>query len=83
MILKDMLTRFDKLFGVPFPYSMGIYQEPTSGNMYNGCVMHQVFFPPLLRSATVKKFMVGYELCAEPQRDITPENAAKRLREVL
>jgi UDPglucose--hexose-1-phosphate uridylyltransferase len=81
-IQKEVLTRYDKLFGVSFPYSMGIYQEPTSGRIYDGCLMHQVFFPPLLRSATVRKFMVGFELCGEPQRDVTPEGAAQRLREV-
>ncbi len=83
MILKEVLTRYDKLFGVSFPYSMGIYQEPSSGPVYNGCLMYQVFFPPLLRSSTVRKFMVGYEMCGEPQRDITPEKAAERLREMI
>lgn len=81
-IQKDLLSRFDKLFGVSFPYSMGIYQEAVSATPFDGCLMHQVFLPPLLRSATVRKFMVGYELCAESQRDLTPEAAAQRLREV-
>jgi UDPglucose--hexose-1-phosphate uridylyltransferase len=82
-IQKDLLSRYDKLFGVSFPYSMGIYQEPVSATPFHGCLMHQVFLPPLLRSATVRKFMVGYELCAESQRDLTPEAAAQRLREVV
>jgi UDPglucose--hexose-1-phosphate uridylyltransferase len=81
-LLKEVLTRYDRLFGVSFPYSMGIYQEPISALKYDGCLLHQVFLPPLLRSATVRKFMVGYELCAESQRDVTPEMAAQRLREV-
>jgi UDPglucose--hexose-1-phosphate uridylyltransferase len=81
-VQKEVLTRYDRLFGVSFPYSMGIYQEPISARRYEGCLMHQIFMPPLLRSATVRKFMVGYELCAESQRDVTPEAAAQRLREV-
>jgi len=79
-ILKDITTRYDNLFKISFPYSMGIYQRPTDGNEYKGFQLHQVFLPPLLRSATIKKFMVGYELCAEPQRDTTPEQSAEMLR---
>jgi UDPglucose--hexose-1-phosphate uridylyltransferase len=79
-ILKKHLVRYDNLFETSFPYSMGIYQRPTDGDAWKSHQMHQVFFPPLLRSATIKKFMVGFELCAEPQRDITPEQAAERLR---
>jgi len=79
-ILKDITIRSDNLFRTFFPYSMGIYQKPTDGNKYKGFQLYQVFLPPLLRSATIKKFMVGYELCAEPQRDITPEQAADMLR---
>jgi UDPglucose--hexose-1-phosphate uridylyltransferase len=82
VIQKEVLTRYDTLFGVSFPYSMGIYQEPISARVYDGSLMHQVFLPPLLRSAKVRKFMVGFELCAESQRDLTPEAAAQRLREI-
>ena len=60
---------------------MGINQKPTDGGEYPGVTAHQTFYPPLLRSATVKKFIVGYELSGEPQRDITPEQAAMRLRD--
>lgn len=80
-ILKNITTRYDNLFKTSFPYSMGIYQRPTDGGEWAGHHFHQIFLPPLLRSATVRKFMVGFELCAEPQRDITPEQAAARLRE--
>ncbi|MFB3788485.1 MAG: UDP-glucose--hexose-1-phosphate uridylyltransferase [bacterium] len=81
-VLKALLIRYDNLFEVSFPYSMGIHQQPCTGEAYPGFVWHQHFFPPLLRSATIKKFLVGYELAAEPQRDITPEQAAARLRGV-
>ncbi len=79
-IIKEHTIRYDNLFQTSFPYSMGVYQQPTDGQSYSGFCVHQVFFPPLLRSATVKKFMVGFELCAEAQRDITAEQAAERLR---
>lgn len=79
-ILKELLIRYDNLFEVAFPYSMGIHQIPCTGKAYPGFVFHQHFFPPLLRSATIKKFLVGYELSSEPQRDLTPEQAAERLR---
>lgn len=81
-ILKNTSCIYDKLFNCSFPYSMGIYQKPTNSTSWEGVVMYQQFFPPLLRSATVKKFMVGFEMFAEAQRDITPESAAKRLHEV-
>ncbi len=85
-ILKRLLTRYDNLFETDFPYSMGWHGAPTdhdpSGRDYSHWQLHAHFFPPLLRSATVKKFMVGYELLANPQRDITPEQAAARLREL-
>ncbi len=81
-ILKQLLIRYDNLFEVSFPYSMGIHQSPTDGNEYRGLIFHQHFYPPLLRSATIKKFQVGYEMTGEPQRDITPEQAAQRLREL-
>lgn len=80
-IIREMTRKYDNLFKCSFPYSMGVYQKPTDGKTWNGFVMHQIFLPPLLRSATVKKFMVGFELCGEPQRDITAEDAAARLRQ--
>lgn len=78
--IKRMTTRYDNLFKCSFPYSAGIHQAPTNGEMREGWHFHLSFYPPLLRSATVKKFMVGYELFATPQRDITAEQAAERLR---
>ena len=80
-ILKRGLTRYDNLFETSFPYSMGWHGAPTDDGDYGHWQLHAHFYPPLLRSATVKKFMVGYEMLAEPQRDLTPEQAAKRLRE--
>jgi UDPglucose--hexose-1-phosphate uridylyltransferase len=80
-ILQEVLRRYDGLFGVPFPYSMGLHQHPTKGNRMAGVSLYQTFYPPLLRSASVRKFMVGFELSAELQRDITPEFAAAKLRE--
>jgi UDPglucose--hexose-1-phosphate uridylyltransferase len=81
-ILKRLLTKYDNLFETSFPYSMGWHGTPTDGGEYPYWQLHAHFYPPLLRSATVKKFMVGYELLANPQRDITPEQAATRLREL-
>jgi UDPglucose--hexose-1-phosphate uridylyltransferase len=80
-ILKRLTTRFDNLFKVSFPYSMGFHQSPTDGGAHPEQHFHAHFYPPLLRSATVRKFMVGYEMLATPQRDITAEWAAARLRE--
>jgi len=79
-ILRSLTGLYDKVFGVPFPYSMGFHQSPCDGRKHPEWHLHAHFYPPLLRSATVRKFMVGYELLAEPQRDITPESAAERLR---
>ena len=79
-ILKRLTARYDNLFETPFPYSMGFHQRPTDGRAYPSWHFHGHFFPPLLRSATVRKFMVGFELLGSPQRDITPESAAERLR---
>jgi UDPglucose--hexose-1-phosphate uridylyltransferase len=79
-ILKRVTTRYDNLFEVPFPYTMGFHQHPTDGRDYPAWHLHAHFYPPLLRSATVRKFMVGYEMLGSPQRDITPESAAERLR---
>ena len=78
--LKQVTTRYDNLFEISFPYSMGFHQAPSDGQAHPEWVLHAHFYPPLLRSATVRKFMVGYEMLAMPQRDITPENAAKRLQ---
>jgi len=80
-VLRALTRRYDRLFGVPFPYSMGLHQPPTDGAGHPRWHLHGHAFPPLLRSATVRKFMVGYELLAGPQRDITPESAAARLRD--
>lgn len=79
-ILKRHLTRYDNLFQVSFPYSMGWHGAPTDGSNHPHWQLHAHFYPPLLRSATVKKFMVGYEMMAEGQRDLTAEQAADKLR---
>ena len=81
-ILKRQTIMYDNLFGTSFPYSSGIHQAPTDGKEHQEWHFHMSFYPPLLRSATVKKFMVGYEMFAGPQRDITAEQAAARLREL-
>ncbi len=78
--LVALLRRYDGLFDTPFPYSMGWHQAPFDGGPHDHWQLHAHFYPPLLRSATIRKFMVGYELLAETQRDITPEDAAARLR---
>lgn len=80
-ILKQLLVKYDNLFDVSFPYSMGWHGAPHAGKENAHWQLHAHFFPPLLRSATVKKFMVGYEMLAEAQRDISPEEAARRLRD--
>lgn len=82
-ILKQVAMTYDKLFRVSFPYSMGFHQRPTDGVAHSEWHFHGHFYPPLLRSATIRKFMVGYELLAMPQRDITAESAAQRLRELV
>lgn len=79
-IYKKLTVMFDNLFEVSFPYSAGIHQSPTDGKEHTEWHLHMHFYPPLLRSATVRKFMVGYEMMANPQRDITPEQAAEKLR---
>jgi len=79
-LLKRLLTRYDNLFETSFPYSMGWHGQPTDGAHHPHWQLHAHFYPPLLRSATVKKFMVGYEMLGNPQRDITAEQAADRLR---
>lgn len=79
-ILRRLTTRYDNLFATSFPYSMGWHQAPTDGDTHKEWHLHAHFYPPLLRSATVKKFMVGFEMLGNPQRDITPETAATKLR---
>jgi UDPglucose--hexose-1-phosphate uridylyltransferase len=79
-ILKRLSTGYDHLFEISFPYSMGFHQRPTDGQTHPEWHLHAHFYPPLLRSATVRKFMVGYEMLGTPQRDITAESAAERLR---
>jgi len=79
-VLKRLTARYDNLFGVSFPYSAGLHQAPTDGKPHPEWHLHLHFYPPLLRSAHVRKFMVGYEMLGEPQRDVTPESSAERLR---
>ena len=80
-ILKRLLVKYDNLFEVSFPYSMGWHGAPFTDETQDHWQLHAHFYPPLLRSATVKKFMVGYEMLAEAQRDITAESAAQQLRD--
>lgn len=81
-VLKELTTKYDNLFETSFPYSMGIHQAPlnATGDELNDSWFHMHFYPPLLRSASVRKFLVGFELLGEPQRDLTAEQAAERLR---
>ncbi len=79
-LMKNLTTRYDNLFRTPFPYSMGFHQRPTDGGDHPEWHLHAHYYPPLLRSSTVRKFMVGYEMLGTPQRDITAESAAERLR---
>ncbi len=81
-LMRRLTIRFDNLFETAFPYSMGFHQRPTDGETHADFHLHAHYLPPLLRSATVQKFMVGYELLGTPQRDLTPESAAARLREM-
>lgn len=81
-IVKRLTTRYDNLFEISFPYSMGWHQSPIDGAPHPETHLHAHYYPPLLRSATVRKFMVGYEMLANPQRDLTAETAAARLREM-
>lgn len=81
-VLQKLTAGYDRLFNIPFPYSMGFHQQPTDGEAHPEWHLHAHFFPPLLRSANIRKFMVGFELLGTPQRDITPEAAAERLREL-
>ncbi|MFV0358614.1 UDP-glucose--hexose-1-phosphate uridylyltransferase [Tropicimonas sp.] len=81
-LLKRLCTRYDNLFETEFPYTMGWHGAPTRPGNHDHWQLHAHFYPPLLRSATVRKFMVGYEMLAEAQRDLTAETAARRLREL-
>jgi UDPglucose--hexose-1-phosphate uridylyltransferase len=81
-VIKVITVKYDNLFNVSFPYSAGIHQAPTDGKDHPEWHFHMHFYPPLLRSATIKKFMVGYEMLAEPQRDITSEKSTEILRQV-
>ena len=80
-VVKRVTTAYDNLFQTEFPYSMGWHGAPTNDGDHGHWQLHAHFYPPLLRSATVRKFMVGYEMLAESQRDLTPESAAERLRD--
>jgi UDPglucose--hexose-1-phosphate uridylyltransferase len=77
--IRRLTCRYDNLFECSFPYSAGIHQAPTHGLAHPEWTLHMHFYPPLLRSATVKKFMVGYEMLGEPQRDLTPNAILVRL----
>jgi UDPglucose--hexose-1-phosphate uridylyltransferase len=81
-ILRRTLVRYDNLFTTSFPYTMGWHSAPTDGEQHPHHILHAHIYPPLLRSATVRKFMVGYEMLAQAQRDLTAESAAQRLREL-
>jgi UDPglucose--hexose-1-phosphate uridylyltransferase len=81
-VLHQVTSTYDKVFGVPFPYSMGFHQSPCDGEQHPEWHFHAHFYPPLLRSATIRKFMVGFEMLGMPQRDITAESAAERLRDI-
>jgi UDPglucose--hexose-1-phosphate uridylyltransferase len=82
-ILKTTLSGYDALFSVPFPYSLGWHGAPYLTEEIDQWQLHAHIYPPLLRSASVKKFLVGYEMLAEPQRDLTPESAAELMRKVI
>jgi UDPglucose--hexose-1-phosphate uridylyltransferase len=82
-MLKTVTAGYNRVFDTPFPYSMGLHPAPCDNTAHPEWQMHAHFYPPLLRSATVRKFMVGFELLGSPQRDITPEDAAATLRKVM
>jgi UDPglucose--hexose-1-phosphate uridylyltransferase len=79
-MLREITAAYNEVFDTPFPYSMGLHPQPYDGSEHPEWHFHLHFYPPLLRSATVRKFMVGFELLGSPQRDITPESAAETLR---
>jgi UDPglucose--hexose-1-phosphate uridylyltransferase len=82
-MLQQVTAGYNRVFDTPFPYSMGLHSAPCDGEPHPEWLMHLHFYPPLLRSATVRKFMVGFELLGSPQRDITPESAADTLRRAI
>ena len=82
-ILKQVTSAYNRVFDTPFPYSMGLHPAPADNQPHPEWLLHLHFYPPLLRSATVRKFMVGFELLGSPQRDITPESAAATLRDAI
>jgi len=82
-ILQQVTAAYNRIFDTPFPYSMGLHPAPFDGDHHIEWLLHAHFYPPLLRSATVRKFMVGFELLGSPQRDITPESAAATLRNAI
>ena len=82
-ILSVVTRGYNRVFETPFPYSMGFHPAPFDGDEHPEWILHAHFYPPLLRSATVRKFMVGFELLGSPQRDITPELAAETLRQAM
>jgi len=82
-ILKSVTGGYNRIFDTPFPYSMGLHAAPCDSNDHPEWHLHAHFYPPLLRSATVRKFMVGFELLGSPQRDITPEAAAETMRRAM
>jgi UDPglucose--hexose-1-phosphate uridylyltransferase len=82
-MLNQIVSTYDRVFDVPFPYSMGFHQTPCDGAQHPEWHFHAHFYPPLLRSATVRKFMVGFEMLGTPQRDITAELAAEKLRSLI
>jgi UDPglucose--hexose-1-phosphate uridylyltransferase len=81
-MLHVITVKYDNLFKTSFPYSAGLHQAPTDGKEHKEWHLHMHFYPPLLRSASIKKFMVGYEMLAEPQRDILPERSAQILKDL-
>ena len=83
VILQQLTAGYNRVFDAPFPYSMGFHPAPFDGEDHAEWVLHAHFYPPLLRSATVRKFMVGFELLGSPQRDITAETAAEILRKAV
>jgi UDPglucose--hexose-1-phosphate uridylyltransferase len=82
-MLQTVTFTYDKVFDTPFPYSMGLHPAPCDGKNHPEWQFHAHFYPPLLRSATIRKFMVGFELLGGPQRDVTPESAAQTLRQAM
>jgi UDPglucose--hexose-1-phosphate uridylyltransferase len=81
--MQRLTAGYDRVFNTSFPYSMGFHQRPTDGSPHHEWHFHAHYFPPLLRSATVRKFMVGYEMLGSPQRDIVPEQAAEILQKCM